>query len=658
VIPPPEPLDFSRAPPVDRYCDLVLTGGVTDGVVYPWAVMELARHYRFRSIGGTSVGALAAALTAAAEYARRYGSLSGFNEVINKLPEKLGEDVNGNPRLFTLFQPQRSTRRLFKLFVGFFSHQEITADGSPAGSFEARIARPVRKWFWDGWVGRYVIPPLSAYRLFALIGLCAGSLVGAAAIAGFIHWFVGARSLGTYTVLGLAAVGGLITLILVLFLVILFVVALVVLGVVRDLIRGLVPNGFGICTGGRVDGAPSDEQSLIEWLHTGVQLSAGKRLDEPLTFKDLWDAPGGPHERPMPPASLPRKPRSIDLRMVTTNLTQGRLYGLPLDDDTSQLYFRIEELEPFFPQQVIQHLLTHSKAAPDVIGKGLRELPRGELPVVVAARLSLSVPILFSAVPLWAVERRPEQPDRLGKCLFSDGAICSDFPIHLFDAAIPMWPTFGISIESATGPKEVWLPQHDPQGLEEVWNPGVSLTDFGLSVIDSALNWNDKGSARMPGVRDRVVHLYLGKQSGLNLRLSADRILDLAGKYGLPGAQALVRRFIGNSGTDPAEGWKEHRWIRLNTLLTALRERVAALTAAAERADYAIPMSRQIRAAKHHRPLAGNDPGGNALGDPQAKDLADLLSALEALESSFANAVIRQSYVPKPAPNLRIRPPL
>jgi hypothetical protein len=304
----------------------------------------------------------------------------------------------------------------------------------------------------------------------------------------------------------------------------------------------------------------------------------------------------------MPPALPSRKSRSIDLRMVTTNLTQGRLYGLPLDDDTSRLFFRINELRPFFPPEVIQHLETHSKWANLEECTDLRELPKGDLPVVVAARLSLSFPVLFSAVPLWAIERRPNQPERPGKCLFSDGGICSNFPIHMFDAAIPQWPTFGISLESADGPS-VWLPECDPEGLEEVWNPGVSLKDFVASILNSATNWNDNASARMPGVRDRVVRLFLGQsQSGLNLRLSGPRIMDLAGRHGLPGGEALVRRFIGHSGTEPSGGWREHRWIRFNTLLVALRERVAALTAAAERADYSTPMSRQIVEAKRHRP--------------------------------------------------------
>src|SRR5947209_496830 len=53
-------------PPPSRQCDLVMKGGITSGVVYPAAVMALKDTFRFRSIGGTSAGAIAAALTGAA----------------------------------------------------------------------------------------------------------------------------------------------------------------------------------------------------------------------------------------------------------------------------------------------------------------------------------------------------------------------------------------------------------------------------------------------------------------------------------------------------------------------------------------------------------------------------------------------------------------
>ena len=51
-------------------CDLIMKGGITSGIVYPKAIHHLSQHYRFRSIGGASAGAIAAALSAAAQYGR------------------------------------------------------------------------------------------------------------------------------------------------------------------------------------------------------------------------------------------------------------------------------------------------------------------------------------------------------------------------------------------------------------------------------------------------------------------------------------------------------------------------------------------------------------------------------------------------------------
>ena len=76
-----------------------MKGGITSGVVYPHAVCELALTYRFRNVGGTSAGAIAAAATAAAEYGRER---EGFNELA-ELPHWLGAGTN----LRALFQPQR-----------------------------------------------------------------------------------------------------------------------------------------------------------------------------------------------------------------------------------------------------------------------------------------------------------------------------------------------------------------------------------------------------------------------------------------------------------------------------------------------------------------------------------------------------------------------
>ena len=60
-----------------RYCDIVMKGGITSGVVYPAAVVEIAKDFTFKNVGGTSAGAIAAAITAAAERRRARDGSTG-----------------------------------------------------------------------------------------------------------------------------------------------------------------------------------------------------------------------------------------------------------------------------------------------------------------------------------------------------------------------------------------------------------------------------------------------------------------------------------------------------------------------------------------------------------------------------------------------------
>ncbi|WP_166217223.1 patatin-like phospholipase family protein [Bradyrhizobium septentrionale] len=94
-------------------CDIVMAGGVTSGIIYPGALAMIARKFRFRSIGGTSVGAIAAAATAAAEYGRQTGKNPNAFEIVKGLPKTLGETaVDGHTRLFHLFTPEPATKTL------------------------------------------------------------------------------------------------------------------------------------------------------------------------------------------------------------------------------------------------------------------------------------------------------------------------------------------------------------------------------------------------------------------------------------------------------------------------------------------------------------------------------------------------------------------
>src|SRR6267142_1099390 len=98
------------------WCNLVMKGGITSGVVYPRAVSELAQHFRLKQLGGASAGAIAASLAAAAEL-RRASSPGGNDrrgfDRLEAMPVFLGE------KLFALFLPERGTAPLFDLLVSF-----------------------------------------------------------------------------------------------------------------------------------------------------------------------------------------------------------------------------------------------------------------------------------------------------------------------------------------------------------------------------------------------------------------------------------------------------------------------------------------------------------------------------------------------------------
>jgi hypothetical protein len=109
-----------------RNCDIVMKGGITSGVVYPAAIVELAEEFRFRNVGGMSAGAIAAALAAAAEYARLSGTGPGFAR-LGQLPEFLAGTTGGEPNLLSLFPPTKPTRRLFAILTSFLGDDPFGA---------------------------------------------------------------------------------------------------------------------------------------------------------------------------------------------------------------------------------------------------------------------------------------------------------------------------------------------------------------------------------------------------------------------------------------------------------------------------------------------------------------------------------------------------
>jgi predicted acylesterase/phospholipase RssA len=526
-------------------CDIVMKGGITSGVVYPGAVLRLARHYRFRSIGGTSAGAIAAAVVAAAEHARER---DGFVRLAG-IPEQLTK----KRFMLQLFQADEPARPLFEAITGVMEHGK--AKGLPLA-----LTR-----FWKA--------PVTALGVAGTaIALSTAGDAGPAYAVG-----------GVAAALGILVVG---------------------LGVdVAKAVGRIAENDFGMCRLGPGVGT-EDEPALTGWLHREIQRVAGRPGGPPLTFADLWGAgapaPGVAFDDPGRVKDLARrsrdpKERNVDLQMVTTDLTHGRPIRLPvpyrqhedvLEDEGCELLYRPSELARFFAADVLQHLERCSTPVgpappPGTPDDRLRTFPIGaDLPVVVAARMSLSFPFLIAAVPLWrSRDDRPGEPYRVR---FSDGGVTSNFPIHFFDSPLPKWPTFGLHLTSfARGEASPPIPRE-----RAVVAPGApdepapdppaqidSLRSFVAALKDAGQNWRDNAQASLPGFRDRVVHIKLTEdEGGLNLDMDPAVIEDLDDRGDLAGLK-LVELFAGaDAASTPPRHWNDHRFTRYRTTM-ALAER-------------------------------------------------------------------------------------
>lgn len=573
-----------RAPARD--CDIVMKGGITSGVVYPHAACELARTYRFRNVGGTSAGAIAAAATAAAEYGRLN---LGFNKLAG-LPDWLGEEDH----LRGLFQPQRRTKRLFRLLLGCLE-----------GGWPKRLLRALRGY--PVAVATGAMPGLIVIG-FGLAAAIAGDPTGLVIAAGVI-----------------AALGGVILLVLGL-------VVAVVATIANDVTHAVPDNGYGLCSGMR--GAGSKDEALTEWLTDRLDNYAGIDGKGPLTFGDLWRGPGKKRKDPLP------KPeeRWLQLAMMTTNLVNRRAHQLPWD--SREWLFDPEEFRALFPEEVVEWMEKHPPPMPDgytaaaVQESRMRRalalpklpLPASEdLPVIVATRMSLSFPVLLSAVPLWNLDMthpankaldewrkwakeqgadwdplakprsewpqdgQPDQDPLFERAWFSDGGISSNFPVHFFDSLIPRWPTFAINLRPFAPGQEpdeedeannTWMVSSNSEGIADWWYrfPRAGgffdkrLFAFLSSVVQTMQNRVDEAQMRVPGYRDRVSHVSLSdNEGGMNLTMPPERIRALTER----GRFAAMRLRNAYTPPDPPGKkitWDNHRWVRLRSALGVLEE--------------------------------------------------------------------------------------
>src|SRR4051812_12908898 len=273
-----------------RYCDLVMKGGITSGIVYPNAVLALASEFRFKNIGGTSAGAIAAAASAAAALGDRRKQAKKLVDPDGKAGfeglKPVAAQLASQGFIFSLFQAAPGARRAYRLLV--------LLTGKASGLRKALAS-----------VGS--VPIMAPIETLLILGLFLGlgallrgqaGLIGAIAPAILCAWLGGA----VFAALRVARVA-----------------------------RG---NSLGLCSGLSQGSAPA----LTDWMHGVLQVLSGQPASEPLTFADLWSGPRYPDE--------PKTRNAIGLQMITTGVSHHEPRSLPFAG--AHFWFLRDEFERLF----------------------------------------------------------------------------------------------------------------------------------------------------------------------------------------------------------------------------------------------------------------------------------------------------------------------
>lgn len=650
----------SNPPHATADCDVVMKGGITSGVIYPPLVARLAERFRLRNIGGTSAGAIAAAAAAAAQLGRLRGNADAF-AALEVLPEELGGPgrAAGHSMMRELFQPSPETAAHFRVLTAAILR------GHWARRFLRTLGALVR-----------------GYPLTALLGLLPGALLLAASARGG------------------GVLGGLALPLAVLAGVLVLTIALA-LRFALSLLRTLPRHFYGLCTGMPQSSSLDAPPALTPWLADLLDSLAGKRPGQgPLTFGDLWGM--RPDERARDPFPSERD-RLVHLQMTTTCVTLGRPFTLPLVD--RRFFFHPGELRQFFPERIVRWMEEHPRRPqldgdPVVDGRVLPTFPApADLPVVVAARMSSSFPVLLCAIPLWAVDysrkhnrrvrrevlegeldgdgdgdvaaegagldldsdpgadatepsRRPHRtPADAEACWFSDGGVCSNFPVHFFDRSLPAWPTFGINLRPFHPDyrnRPVFLAARG--GVAPEWwtriSPGLGgAPSFLATLLATMQDWRDNTQIGVHGYRERVAHIsHHSSEGGLNLDMPRE-VISALGARGRLAADRLASAY---DPDDPEGTWALHRWIRFRSTLAILEETLASFAEAYRERGYEALLTRGPE----------EPPRRYRMSAAQIADARELLARFLAVIESwmeFDTELFRQG-APRPQPELRITP--
>ncbi|GAW52582.1 MULTISPECIES: patatin-like phospholipase family protein [unclassified Nocardioides] len=395
------------------------------------------------------------------------------------------------------------------------------------------------------------------------------------------------------------------------------------------------------------------------WHATYEPPAAGEQVRRDLdAYSHVNDQKWHPPSPTLQAQSSNSQHRLVNLELVTTELVHGVPWRFPLTHEQlrtprglARLYVRRDDLEDVFPKSVVDALAHHPcsyrRARDTETGAflsvdDLYELPdMAHIPVIVATRMSLSFPVLFEAIRIYARVRGPgddphyirddygarlyrtidestgapismsfpneakgpeddhwvDPPDGfelkggefiddtlwLEELWFTDGGVTSNFPVHFFDSTLPLWPTLGINLgphPRGHGHQDVWLPADNQSRSMPPAPVKGPLTGFFGAIFNAARGWHDNYETSMPAFRGRVAWVrQRSSEGGTNLFMDPQVISSLALRGALAGRR-LRRRF------EQDAYWFRHQWLRLRISADNLADQAQDLQTAMRHPHY------------------------------------------------------------------------
>ena len=225
----------------------------------------------------------------------------------------------------------------------------------------------------------------------------------------------------------------------------------------------------------------------------------------------------------------------------------------------------------------------------------------------------------------------------------TDGGVTSNFPIHMFDSPLPLWPTVGIDLAThpaGAGHQDVYL-LGDARAAKALGSPlARAMSGFLSAVVGTSLQWRDNAQLQMPAFQARIaVVRQRGYEGGNNLFMTRQDVASLALR-GVVAGMRLRRRFASDAQ------WRRQQWLRTRVAAENLVGLAARLRTSLREDAYASFDLAALQAA-----LAGQADPNPPAAAPDAPDAPVDWYLPDSPEAFFDNLEALTAPVLKPVPD-------